>query len=119
MTNRREFIRYTGAAALVASMPASLFAKGQQQLPRRPIPGTDESLAIIGYGNARVFREGDMKISRELMGLFLDHGGSYVDTSGNGRNTIGKQEPPKANPGFRYAGDMFNWVSAQKILIIS
>jgi aryl-alcohol dehydrogenase-like predicted oxidoreductase len=58
-------------------------------LPRRAIPGTDESLAVVGYGNARVFGEGDMDVSRELIDLFLEHGGSYVDTSGNGRNTIG------------------------------
>ena len=58
-------------------------------MARRTIPGTDESLAVVGYGNSSAFGEGDMDVSRELMGLFLDYGGSYVDTSGNGRNTIG------------------------------
>ena len=89
MTNRREFIRYTGAAIAAASTPLSALAEQVRQLARRKIPGTDESLAVIGYGNARAFGEGDMDVSRELIDLFLEHGGSYVDTSGNGRNTIG------------------------------
>ena len=89
MTNRREFIQYTGAAIAAASTPFSALAEPVRQLARRKIPGTDESLAVVGYGNARAFGEGDMDVSRELIDLFLEHGGSYVDTSGNGRNTIG------------------------------
>ena len=89
MTNRREFIQYTGAAIAATSTPLSALAEPVRQLARRKIPGTDESLAVVGYGNARAFGEGDMDVSRELIDLFLEHGGSYVDTSGNGRNTIG------------------------------
>jgi aryl-alcohol dehydrogenase-like predicted oxidoreductase len=89
MTSRREFIRYTGAALAAASTPFPALAEPVRQLTRRKIPGTDESLAVVGYGNARAFGEGDMDVSRELIDLFLEHGGSYVDTSGNGRNTIG------------------------------
>ena len=89
MTNRRDFMQYSGAAIVAASTPLSALAEQVRTLPRRAIPGTDESLAIVGYGNARAFGEGDMDVSRELIKLFLEHGGSYVDTSGNGRNTIG------------------------------
>ena len=89
MTDRREFLQYSGAAAITATVPSSLLAEQVQQMARRAIPGTDESLAVVGYGNSSAFGEGDMEVSRELMALFLDHGGSYVDTSGNGRNTIG------------------------------
>ena len=89
MTNRREFMQYTGAVLAAASAPMSALAEQARQMARRNIRGTDESLAVVGYGNASAFGEGDMEVSRELMDLFLEHGGSYVDTSGNGRNTIG------------------------------
>ena len=89
MSNRREFLHYSGAAVLAATVPSSLLAEQVRQIARRAIPGTDESLAVVGYGSSSAFSEGDMELSRELIALFLDHGGSYVDTSGNGRNTIG------------------------------
>jgi aryl-alcohol dehydrogenase-like predicted oxidoreductase len=89
MTNRREFIRYSGAAAVAAASPFPALAEQIQPMPKRLIPGTDESLATVGFGNASAFGDGDMELSRELMSVFLEYGGSYVDTSGNGRNTIG------------------------------
>jgi diketogulonate reductase-like aldo/keto reductase len=89
MTDRREFMRYTGAAIAAASTPLLALAEQVRTLPRRAIPGTDESLAIVGYGNSSVFREGNVELSRELIGLFLEYGGSYVDTSGSSRDTIG------------------------------
>ncbi len=90
MTNRREFIQYTGAALAAASTPLLALAEQLRTLPRRAIPGTDESLAIVGYGNSSAFREGNVELSRELIGLFLEYGGSYVDTSGGSRDTVGK-----------------------------
>ena len=89
MTNRREFMQYTGAAITAASIPVSAVAEQVRQLARRNIPGTDESLAVVGYGNSSAFREGNMELSRELIGLFLEYGGSYVDTSGSSRDTVG------------------------------
>ena len=90
MTNRREFMQYTGAAIAAASIPVSAVAEQVRQLARRNIPGTDESLAIVGYGNSSAFRQGDVELSRELIGLFLEYGGSYVDTSGSSRDTVGR-----------------------------
>ncbi len=90
MTNRRDFMQYSGAAIVAASTPLSVLAEQVLTLPRRAIPGTDESLAIVGYGNSSAFRQGDVELSRELIGLFLDYGGSYVDTSGSSRDTVGK-----------------------------
>ncbi len=90
MTNRREFIQYSGAAIVAASTPLSALAEQVRTLPKRAIPGTVDSLAIVGYGNSSAFRQGDVELSRELIGLFLEYGGSYVDTSGNSRDTVGK-----------------------------
>ena len=81
MTNRREFLTKAGlgAAALAAPIPWSSSALAQQMLPRRPIPGSDASLPIVGLGNARVFAEGDLDASRELISTFRARGGAYID----------------------------------------
>jgi len=83
-------MQYTGAAIVAASTSMSALAEQVRKLPRRAIPGTDESLAIVGLGNSNAFRQDDVELSRELIGLFLEYGGSYVDTSGSSRDTVGK-----------------------------
>ena len=57
----------------------------QPRLPRRPIPGTDESLAVVGLGNSQAFRDGDLATSRALIDYFHGQGGSYIDVSGSSR----------------------------------
>lgn len=92
MTNRREFIRCTSAALAVlsAQFPMTLQAAHPEQLPSRLIPGTSESLPVIGLGNADVFQSGNLDVSRELLDILLDKGGAYVDTSGKGRYVVGR-----------------------------
>jgi diketogulonate reductase-like aldo/keto reductase len=90
MIDRREFMSAVGSAALAATVPLEVHALSQVALPRRAIPGGDESLAIVGLGNAKAFYEGDMKTSRELISIFLEHGGSYIDTGWDARKTVGK-----------------------------
>ena len=90
MTNRRDFIRKTATItsllALPASWPTTLLA--QQQLPRRPIPGTDESLPVIGLGNSTAFRKSDVSGSTALIKLLHEKGGAYVDCSGDSRFVV-------------------------------
>ena len=90
MTNRREFFRYSGAvlAALSAQLPHSLHAAEQTRLPTRAIPGTGEPLPIVGLGSSKAFTSGDLELSRQLLDIFLEKGGAYVDTSGDGRFTV-------------------------------
>lgn len=90
MINRRQLLHYAGAAGFAVSARAAAFAAGHDRLPRRKIPGTDETLAIVGYGNATPFGEGQMDVSKELVNILLERGGSYIDTSGRARQTIGK-----------------------------
>ena len=90
MHDRRAFIYSVVAAALAATVPLKASALGRLALPRRAIPGSDETLAIVGLGNARVFYESDMEMSREFIRIFLEHGGSYVDTGWDARETVGK-----------------------------
>ena len=90
MTNRRAFIRKTATItsllALPASWPTALLA--QQQLPRRPIPGTGDSLPVIGLGNSNAFRTNDVPGSTALIKLFHENGGAYVDCSGDSRFVV-------------------------------
>ncbi len=79
-----------GLAALATTLPLEVRALGRVALSRRAIPGSEESLAIVGLGNAKAFYEGDMQTSRELIRIFLEHGGSYVDTGWDARETVGK-----------------------------
>ena len=92
MTNRREFIRYTGAGAVALSAPLPLLsqAMSEKRLPTRPIPSTGEPLPIIGLGNSSAFQSGDLALSRQLLDIFMQKGGAYVDTSGPGRFTVGE-----------------------------
>ncbi len=79
-----------GLAALAAMVPPEVSALGRMPMQRRVIPGSDETLAIVGLGNAQVFYEGDMETSRELIRIFLERCGSYVDTGWGARETVGK-----------------------------
>ena len=88
MTDRREFLTGTGALALAATMP--VFADERPSLPTRPIPGSDEQMAIVGLGNSNAFRQGDIATSEKLLDIFLWHGGTYVDVSGSSRETVGR-----------------------------
>ena len=92
MVNRRDFIRktatVTSALALPASWSAALLA--QQQLPRRQIHGTSDSLPVIGLGNSNAFRQNDVPGSTALIKLFHEKGGAYVDCSGDSRFVVAK-----------------------------
>jgi diketogulonate reductase-like aldo/keto reductase len=88
MTNRRDFLKSTGAVALSTAMPALALAHDKLEVHSRPIPGTGEGLPMVGLGNSRVFQEGNLEATRELIELFLKYGGSYIDTLGPSRFTV-------------------------------
>jgi diketogulonate reductase-like aldo/keto reductase len=90
MTDRREFMQYSTAAALVAAMPAAALAAAERKLPVRPIPGSSESLPIVGLGNSSAFRADDLSIASNLLDIFLGQGGRYVDVGGSSAFSVGK-----------------------------
>jgi diketogulonate reductase-like aldo/keto reductase len=90
MTSRRDFLKSTGAAALSAALPPFALAHDKLEIHSRPIPGTDETLPMVGLGNSRSFQEGDLEATRELLELFVKYGGSYVDTIGPSRFTVAR-----------------------------
>jgi len=83
MTTRREFIKAAGTAALLTPWAGNVLSGDQPRLPTRLIPGTGESLPIVGYGNSQAFRTGDLELSRQLLEILLEHGGSYIDAGGS------------------------------------
>ena len=83
MIDRRNFL--TGSlAALVATKLPSAAVAAARKLPMRRIPGSDESLAVVALGNSQAFRNGDSAVSKRLLETYFDHGGRYVDCSGDG-----------------------------------
>ena len=73
---RREFLGHAvaGTAALAVPWFWSPAATASELLPRRPIPGSDASLPVIGLGNSNAFRNADLPASTALIRLF--HGNS-------------------------------------------
>lgn len=88
MNNRREFLKLAGGATLAASHPGWVWA--QQTLPTRPIPGTDEQLAIVGLGNSNAFRNADRATTEHLLDIYLSRGGNYVDVGGSSAYFVGE-----------------------------
>ena len=90
MTNRREFLQATGATALFMSLPALALSGDHRRMSTRPIPGTEESLPVVGLGNSNAFRQGDVELSREIIERLMSHGGGYIDCGGPSRFTVGQ-----------------------------
>ena len=99
-------------------------AWAQQTLSTRPIPGTDDQLAIVGLGNSQAFRSGDRETSRQLLDIYLSQGGNYVDAGGASAFLVGEigQSMGKADqlflgnyirPGSSYAADARALAEAQ------
>lgn len=79
-TSRRDFL------ALLSVLPVSGIASAalaQQTMPTRRIPGTSESLPVIGLGSSKVVEEiaknGEEPL-RQVLRTLVAHGGRVVDT---------------------------------------
>jgi len=80
-TSRREFLALLSALPGVALASPALLA--QQKMPVRRIPGTQESLPVIGLGSSKVVEEtaksGEEPL-RQVLRTLVSHGGKVVDT---------------------------------------
>ncbi len=79
--NRREVL---GAAMALGIAPKLTFSESDKMLTRT-IPGTDESIPVIGLGTWEVFdvagsRE-ELKTRKEIIDMLVDKGGSLIDSS--------------------------------------
>jgi len=81
-TTRRDFLARLAGLALLAGWPGRILAR--QKLPRRPIPGGDEMLPVIGLGSTKPVRQIATKGTEPLqnvMRMLLAHGGRVIDTA--------------------------------------
>jgi diketogulonate reductase-like aldo/keto reductase len=81
--SRRDMLKLVaGASAWLAS--GGLVATQKRPIIKRTIPGTQEMLPVVGLGTARTFdiySEENLSPLREVMRLFVKHGGRLVDSS--------------------------------------
>jgi len=96
--SRRDFI-VALAASLAATMlkPEHLAAATRQMLLRKPIPGTDTSIPVIGLGSSRTFdvNAGEKTLAAlgEVVQAFFAGGGELIDSShmyGSAEEVIGQ-----------------------------
>lgn len=107
MTDRRQFLRRAGATALTVSLP-SMIRAAARRLSTRRIPGTNEHLAVVGLGNSQAFRTGDAEVSKELLAIFFEHGGGYVDCSGDGALLVASLAGTLGFPEEAFLGSYFS-----------
>lgn len=81
-STRRDFLVQLGGLGALLVAPRGLF--GRQAVPTRPIPGTNESLPIVGFGSSKAVleipSEGPEPV-RDVIRTMMEHGGRVVDTS--------------------------------------
>lgn len=86
-TTRQDFvIHLTGLGALLTCAHAALgsMPSGQTTLPNRPIPGTEETPPIVGFGSAKPALELPTEGTEPVAGgirTLLEHGERVADTS--------------------------------------
>ncbi len=86
MLTRRNWIRTSAAAGAAFTIsPELLRAFERQQMMTRTIPGTTETVPIVGLGSSatfsRVARGDDVTQLRDVLRTFVDNGGTVFDTA--------------------------------------
>ena len=79
--NRRQFLKTSTLAATGASLPLPAFA--QEKMEERLIPGTNESLPVIGLGAPSIFinlPEEGRELPKSVIQSMVDMGGRLIDT---------------------------------------
>ena len=78
---RRRVIKTAGALGLVPALSVA----AEEPMLERPIPGTDETLPVIGLGTYDVFDVAStpdaIGVRKEIVDTLTDRGGSVIDTS--------------------------------------
>ena len=83
---RRDWLRLTaGGGAALALTPDLLASLARQEVMARAIPGTAESLPVVGLGSSatfsRVARSEDVDAIGAVLQTFVDNGGTVFDTA--------------------------------------
>jgi aryl-alcohol dehydrogenase-like predicted oxidoreductase len=85
MLTRRDCLTYTAAGCASAALLLGLARAQAGNVITRTIPGTSETLPIIGLGSSATFSElsssGDIEPLRQVFQTMVDAGGSVFDTA--------------------------------------
>jgi aryl-alcohol dehydrogenase-like predicted oxidoreductase len=86
MINRRELLKYTGAAGTAICLgPQLLAAAGTDRMIKRAIPSSGEKLPMMGLGSSATFSSmagsGDVDALREVLRTLTENGGTVFDTA--------------------------------------
>jgi aryl-alcohol dehydrogenase-like predicted oxidoreductase len=84
--NRRDLLRYTGAAGTALWLnPQLLSAAAAGEMIKRTIPSSGEELPMMGLGSSATFSRlagsGDIDALREVLRTLTDNGGTVFDTA--------------------------------------
>lgn len=90
--NRRKFVSDAVAFGATLTLPFPALGEPAQsgKMLMRTIPGTQESLPIVGFGNSQSFRDNDYENSSKLLEVLIEKGGSFVDTGESSQVVIGR-----------------------------
>jgi diketogulonate reductase-like aldo/keto reductase len=80
--NRRDFLAQALGLGALLSRPSRLLA--QERLPTRSIPGTGETLPVVGFGSSKPVLESPTEGTEPITNVIrtlLEYGGRVVDTS--------------------------------------
>ena len=84
LVRRRDLLQYAAIAGALTTIPGGLLM-AQSSMLKRPIPGKDESLPVIGLGTYEVFdvagSEEEIAARRSIVDALFDAGGSVIDSS--------------------------------------
>ena len=85
--NRRDLLKYTGAAGTAAWLNPQLLlaATGTGDIIKRAIPSTGEELPMMGLGSSATFSRlagsGDIDALRQVLRTLTENGGTVFDTA--------------------------------------
>ncbi|HKK04573.1 MAG TPA: aldo/keto reductase [Gammaproteobacteria bacterium] len=94
--SRRRLLQLAGAAGLGLGLGAPALGAAASSMRQRAIPSTGESIPVVGLGTSDAFETvpgESLAPLKEVLRLFLAHGGRLVDTSptyGNAEDVIGR-----------------------------
>ncbi|TNF86654.1 MAG: aldo/keto reductase [Gammaproteobacteria bacterium] len=83
--SRRQFLRSTGAVALMSALAPADIAALESAVIKKAIPASGEKLSVIGLGTSRTFDVDSSQAAQsplvEVMQAFFANGGQLIDSS--------------------------------------
>jgi len=108
LLNRRQFLTHSAVLTAAASLPLGTFAK--ESMRSRLIPGTNESLPVVGLGAPDIFSDlppEGKDLPKAVIQAMVDLGGRVIDT------------PPFFRPDVPILGELLTEMGLQQQLFLT